>query len=332
MLNGVEQEENGLCITSCLCKFSETFGLQCSQEGLEAILGILGFFYTNSKREDGNVLHGMNAVFTEIFERYQTMLQKPLGYAVLKHGFDVVEQCAGILKMHGPSLVWVDEKSMSYSPYYQKASSRSLVILYKMDHDKTVYYDRRMRECDTEFFLKSINQEVEKRIYYSQSEALKFKYTGKHAIMIGLDKVISGMISNHIVDNEYHGFIGMKHFFADAKQCISTDTFYNYYYQINRPGGLSYTRNSMEIVLEKTKKLIDEEHIFALEKVYSELAQDWRLVGNMFFRLSQRMDSFILERNIKRLQSVIQKEEEAIKNLSYLFDSIVKEREGEDNE
>jgi len=323
VLRNVEQEENQLCLTSCLCRFSEIFGINCSQEWLEGVLGIFGFYYTNNTREDGNVLHGMNADFMDIFQRYQTILQESLMCKTIEHNHDFIEQCREILKKHGPSLVWIDEKNMSYSPYYQKASSRSLVILYEMNEEKTVYFDRCKRECDTAFFLTSIDMDGEKRLYYVQEKELKLKYEEKQLCLIGVDRVVNHMNRQSLIENEYYGFVGMKRLLEDAKQCSSLDTFYNHYYQINRPGGLSYTRNNMGTFLEKMRSVFDQDQLSNLSNSYKELSQEWRLIGNMFFRLSQRMDSSVLERNIKRLLNVIQKEEEVIKGLRDTYQSII---------
>jgi len=309
------------CFLSNLKEFLDYYEFNCTESWIGGIIGFMGFCYIMIELPSKEVIHGRNANFDELFQ----CLQERLDLQLIGKEFYVEDECMNtieeILKTKNPLLIWVDQYYLEYSTYFNMAHYWSLVNVTGIRDDCVNLYDYETRCVTKEEFLKSICCSKKARIYYKDNRFIGYKYSEKEAASAGLKRVIE-MMQNNSNEGEHYGIKGMEYFMDHLLLYNDNEEIYNICYQLNRASGVTATRRSMCTFLEELKSrwsMLDTEPAL---KLYTELCEGWKMVGNLIFKFSVTMDKELGLRIKERIRKLINLEKEGIYHLKILVQSI----------
>ncbi len=303
-LNFFNSLKGRFCFLSNLQTYINFQGLPCTESVLGAVIGYLGFYYTDKKVDSGEVILGRNGSFEDMFDRLQNQLAEQLQEDRLQ-AQDCLEYIDMQLKGNKPPLVWINDYYLSYSPYYNKAEYWSLIIVLDISESGITVYDNEVRQVDKQAFMRAINQEGRLRAYNPKHGSPIWKSSEATAIISGLTKAAELFDGGPSDGDGLYGFKGMTHFAEALAQCNSSSEIYNYSYQMNRASGPTVTREYMSILcieLMKSYSSLDLEKCAAL---YQNLSEQWRKIGNLLFKLSTNLDKDLRVRLVERIHKAI---------------------------
>jgi|GEM_PF-2733378 hypothetical protein len=308
-------EKGVLCFTANLRNYLSYYSLKCTENWLQGVLGCLGFFYTPSA-ETNNVVHGLNGSWHDIFTRLQKQLDTPLSsFSVNCNIHNLLNEIVDSYKI---GLIWIDQYELDYSVYYKKTHLWGLVVFLGVEAEHIVIFDNGLRKIPIQIFAKAVSKDGKIIIYYSGTECLIWGKKDKIIVLEGIQATIECLTSVNSVNNEYYGILGMEKFLYDFISCVETERIYNFYYQLNRPSGMTLSRESMVRFCIELKEKWPFLKTESCQMIYEEAKDKWRKIANLLFKLSNTGSEELKKRIIHRFHDVIELEKEGVTSLQVL--------------
>lgn len=309
--------KGNFCLLANLINYMDYHGLQCNEEWLCGIIGYVGFYYTSLNIPSKEIVHGRSGSFRSLFERLQKQLAHEFQSYRISTDISLINDLEELLDRLNTVLIWIDDYYLDYSPYFRLSHYESLVVLLNIEGEYARIFDNEIHTVPIDVFLEAVSYNGWVEVYFSESQ-LQWKNSKSASVAKGLRWSIDCFYSGNNSDNEFYGFEGMARFSDAVAACGNVDEINNFYVQLNRPGGLSVTRQYLCRFLEMMNKSWSIPDIQESILLYSDLSEKWRKIGNLLFRLSQNPDSDLRDRILKRISEAVGLEREGINKLNKL--------------
>ena len=298
---------DGLCILINIRNYLKYHGIERSDNWYLGALGSFGFYFTENARSDQNALDGIGISFNEIFTNLQ---------GILLHPFTKYSDITEPLTNKRICLAWIDEYFMEWSLYYGKVHLFSLIIILKTLGEQYLCFNNGYHNIDRDQLDESIYY-AGNEIFFWDGNQIEYKMTDDELVKNGFANIIKNMRDQ---SHSEKGFEGLQYFINKVEVCDTSEEMDNYYFQINRPSGPKNTRKMLyELISE-----IDYASICPNREIYDRLSGEWKLVGNLLFRLSGNIyDDDLRTRIIKRLKNIQCMEKEGLDILEHMTHKIL---------
>lgn len=306
------EETEGFCFLSNFKNYLRFYGINVSKSWLGGIIGCLGFYYSSKPLKSNEVIHGRNGTFEDLFDRLQNSLFEPLYKDVIKVDSYLIPYINNMLAQEDIPLAWINDYYLEYSPYYKLADFWSIVPILEINDDNVTFFDNGIKQIKQNTFMEAVNKNCEARFYFSKKKFLKWACGEISVMESGISSTVKGFYADNLSKDEFNGFLGMERFLVDFKLCDDKMAIYNFYFQMNRPGGLSLTRNNMRQLLIELKNkwhFIENEEAI---KIYEELTDQWRKIASLLFKLSGVNDVDLKSRIADRILKAVENEKKGV--------------------
>lgn len=322
--NKVPLEKGSFCFLTNLKNYLSYYNLKVSEPWLGGIIGYMGFYYTSKPIATNEVIHGRSGNFKYLFQYLQQQINKPLEISKLKTDMELRDRLKDMLDSLNIMLVWINDFYLEYSPYYNLSDFWSLVLLLMVNDSSVIIFDNGIKELSLETFIKAVNCNGESTFFFTREKILNWITSEKEVVIKGISRTISRFKSDR--NNEgYYGDYGIELFIEHLGSNIDSTKIYNLYFQMNRPGGLSLTRENMkEFCIEIEQKGFVSE-IGEIKDIYTALTDHWRKIASLLFKLSNSRDSDLKDRIMRRIFEAREYERKGIK----AWEILVKQMKGE---
>jgi len=318
MESDFETHKEQLCLLSNLCFFLSHHGIKCSEDWLAGLLGSYGFCYDKAPEVKKNVVNGLSGGFSDIFQNYVGAMKHPLQKYELTINGLFIGELQSLLAIYGPGLIWIDQYYVEHSPYYLSDSCWSVIVVFGIQNEKVLYFDNGCRFIGQEGFTQAIDKGGRCELFFASKAGLGLEKREFDLVRDGLTRIIDTMKRRNNFSSCIKGIRGIRYFAGKVKRCDEPGDLNNFYYQINRPGGLTLTRDSMRRLLKELGTRYPHIDTSASEEIYTRLTNDWRLIGNLLFRLSVIGDNELRKRIVCRIIKAARLEEEGVAQLEQL--------------
>ncbi|MCY9512518.1 hypothetical protein [Paenibacillus apiarius] len=299
-----------LCFTVNIMNFFEFYQIKHKESWISGVLGTFGFSYNPGSSSKFFDISGRNGEFIDFFARLQSKLKEPLTHTCL----EVDEVVIFLKKLHKSRklpLIWINNYYLDYSSFYKISTYWSLVIVLGIESEKVTIFDNGIKSIPFQLFLDAVGKSGYVDLYYSDNGNLDWNREAKSLIIDGLSMSINCLKTNTINENHYKGISGMYYFAEEI------DVFCNIHLftQINKPGGLTQTRQSMGdllLILTNQFSLFESGERFQSNNIYFQLASTWRKIGNLIYKYTLVHDNELLARINKLIYSAIEAEEKGL--------------------
>lgn len=317
--NKIPFEKGSFCILSNLRNYLHYYGLTVSEAWLGGIIGYMGFFYTKNPIATKEVIHGRSGSFEYMFQALQQQLENPLEYLKVKADKDVTREVGRVLSKYKLMLVWLNDFYLEYSPYYKLGEFWSLAIMLEVQDSKVIVFDNGFKELSCDAFLQAVNCNGEGRFYYTTESGLNWCESENTLLLHGLSRTVS-RLENKIKDgDEFFGICRIENFAEDLSKCRDLEKIYNFYYQMNRPGGLALSRENMKKIFIQTEAKGFAYQVNEAVMIYDKLSEGWRKIACLLFKLSNFEDLSLRGRIVERVYEILEYEKKGLMSIKALI-------------
>ncbi len=320
-MNDVLIEKKGVfCLVSNLIMFLNYHGIEITECEMCMLLGVYGFYFTREIRHQRDFINGRNGCFKHIFERFQLLFREKLKEEKVLLEKEAV--CIKLLekKLHNISsvVVKVNDYYLEHSNYYKSENYTSYVVLIKIFNNAVKFYDNGVRELPIQEFMKAINFDKMAYIYYTEEKKPKISYQedASQAIKNGFEQFWKNMYC--VVDDfesNFYGFQGMKKLSQEFEYMHDSSYWYNVFFCLNNPSGMFETRCLLSQYVKIIYDTKHEESILMCSNRYKEISEQWRVLANLFFKLSRIYSDELALRISRRIEQLINSEKECLQEL-----------------
>jgi hypothetical protein len=296
------------CFLSNLRNYLQYYGLNISENFLSVAIGYMGFYFNKNTLASREVVHGRDYSFNILFERFRECIDTPV--QEYRDYCDERTICflKGLLNEKIVPLLWINDFYLKHTEYYKRCEYKSIVPVIAIEGQKVMYYDNAIREMAISEFLNAVAFAGVCEAYYIKGRSVNWKADKAVIVQNGLGTIAQGLTNAYRHWEFYTGIEGMKQFMLAVEGCNDKDTIFNYYYQLNRPGGLAVTRENMGIFFTQWCDENEQQALQECRNIYERLSTQWRVISNNLFRLSRFYNVELHVRIIERIQDVIDME------------------------
>ena len=298
------------CFLTNVTNYLNHYGHNFSENEIACMLAYWGFSF---KEGDCEVVCGRHEGIAEMFLTFVSV------FNLIKITFNIQDKNIFLksiqdkLNQNIVSFFWFDTYNLEYSPYYKKTHHITVIILLKINANEVLFFDNGLRILKLDNFLNVLNQQK----LFDSFIINKSSFFSKLVLM---KNGIQQMSMNFQTKQSHLGLKGMQNFYKIFKTYKNPNKFYHVYYQLNRPGGLTISRQMLyELLLNfRVNKIfnIDDK----LLDVYKKLVTQWRYIANLSFKLSFKYSSTLHHSVIDRLEKVICDENKGMNKLQSAID------------
>lgn len=306
------------CLLSNLTTYLSAHQLNCTESWLGGLLGYMGFYYTPLPLPSKEVIHGRNRSFRMLFSHMNRHLKNPLKCEELPWDQSLEHAMESILEVDSTPIIWINDLCLEYSPYYSLDSFWSPVIFINAKNENVNIFDNEVRALDLDTFKKAVRNGSKFSISFSPVKSLEWSESELSLLIKGLRTTAAELSPGHEEGSEYFGIMGMYKFVQDLSLCEDRSAIYNFFFQMNRPGGLSITRETMSKFFIEMGEQWPIMEIKNCENIYNALSVHWKKISNLLYKLSTSFDRDLRNRIVDRVFKAIDLEKEGIDSLSRL--------------
>lgn len=315
-------EKGTFCFLVNLKNYLNYYHLTVSESWLSGMASYMGFFYTSQLPASKEVIHGRNGSFAAMYERLASKLKMPPTQVQVSMNGGLLPYLGDLLRQGYLPLIWINDLYLDHSLYFELADYWSLVVVQQVSEEAILYFDNAERRIETSRFLQAVNSRGIAKVCFTTEDALEWKEEESGLIASGLEHSLDQLTNTTHSDGKFYGLEGMRQFAQDLQHCTDSGTIYNYFFQINRPGGLPVTRETMFSLLKEMGHRWPALDLLHAQELYKELSNRWRLIGNLLFKLSRFPDKDLQERIVMRVHDARAMEERGVEALQQLIDHI----------
>ncbi len=315
-------DETGVfCFLVNLRCYLQCYHLDMSESTLAAMLGYWGFYYSAVAVPSKEVVHGRSGTHEDLFARFMHCLAQPLTHVQLATGKECLQSLRELLEQDHIPLVWINDFYLAHTEYAGIASYWSVVPILDVREDQVLFFDNGRYRLNPQVFCKAVDRNGQVDIHYTSLRTIWQSESAEKAIARGL-MITVDRLGGASIDNEYQGVYGMVAFMRDVERSRDMPALYNYYRQLNRPGGLSITRGQMHdlcTALQHRWPALSTEHCAA---IYNQLSNTWRVIANLLFKLSRTDDRQLQQRLAQRIRDIVDLEQEGFESVKAIAEQL----------
>lgn len=323
------EKKGDFCFLANIKTYLNSFHQYYEEYWLAGIIGVTGFYFTTVLTGVPSVINGRSKEFEGLYEDFTEYLLEPLQVEYFSDKDSALSRIDQLLKTDVIPMMWMDEYYIPEAYNYQKNHLWVMaVILESNDKELLIFSNEEIR------IIKSgmdgmIYRDDRIELQYTRSARIEWKYSELEMVVKGIHRVIHNLCKNIEVDQEYNGLAGMRHFLTVFRECRNDQVIYNYFYEMNRGGGLYKTRRNMKLFFREVKQRWDCGKAEKCSLIYQELEEKWTKITNLIYKLSICKDLGLQQRIVNRIEEVILLEEQGIREMQILLCTLSKKNKEE---
>lgn len=287
------------CFLTNVTNYLHHYGVDFTLHEVACMIGYWGFTFTNGSSE---VVCGRNQGIMDLFLTFIDtfhLVNSPLPV----HNESAFLACIDdALKADKIPFVSFDSHDLPHSPHFQTIHYPTAIIVVGIDQGAIQFFDNGLHELEQSVFFNSIAA-IKPSVMHHLSKQATFNKT--QLLKHGFLKIIQNFASCE----PEKGLNGMQMLLTSFKQQPSSEAFYNLYHQLNRPGGLTISREMLHEFLCDLQK----SHAFGVPneilEIYNDLIAQWRFIANLSYKLSFKYSDKLHASVTKRIERAIELEE-----------------------
>lgn len=313
-----EKEAGDFCFLANIQTYLESFGKEYEEFWIGGITGVMGFYFTTKGAGVPSVIHGRSEEFEGLYASFMEYVKSPIEVEHFSEAIETVKRLQELLDEGITPMIWMDEFYLEGAYNYQKNHLWVMAVIRKVTEKEIFLFNNEEMKvnCNALDDLLKRNGVIE--LSYTKMKEILFYTSDLELVILGLKKVIKNLKKVSESCEEFYGIQGMQEFAKSFEECRDYEKIYEYFFELNRGGGLYKTRRNMRLFLEKIESRWQVEEIQPCVSVYAELEESWTKITNLLFKLSVCKDLALQNRITKRIQRVILLEEEGRKKLEML--------------
>jgi len=255
-------------------------------------MNIPGFHYNGLQNRNVEILNGISGTPEKLLDNFTTLFNVKL-----------IECGKNKLFNKKAILAFVDDYDLQYSNTFKKYHNIRFVSFEIKEDNECLIFDNGYKDLelkiDSDLLLSCY--EIDNKFY---------SYTDSDYNNIISDAIQNGyLMPNDTFADEISAFI------TELKQqsnSLDSEILYNLFSFINRSSGPTTTRLQMAESLDFLSTENNTDRFNDMKTQYHNLSEQWRTIGNLFFRISNNWSKQHFDRIIERLEKVFLDEQKII--------------------
>lgn len=319
----MENEEKGnFCFLANVKTFLSNFDMQQEEYWLGGMLGVMGFYFTTLKTGIPSVVNGRSDEFEGLYAHFVEYLKEPLVTERFTGKEEALARAGALLRAGMVPMMWMDEYYLPLAYNYGKNHLWVMAVIQKETEAGFEIFNNEKRIMPKEKSEELIFRDGVIEIQYAPSRP-GWKYTEKEMAVKGLRQVVDNLRKTSSLEEQYFGIEGMREYKKVFEACRDFNVVYDYFYEMNRGGGLYKTRRNMHLFLQELEKRWPSRQGQACTSLYADLEEKWTKITNLTFKLSISKDPGLQQRIGKRLEEAILLEERGTKQMEELMKALI---------
>ena len=296
------------CFISTLRNYLFCYGINITDNELAAILSYWGFQLADEINE--NICgrhHSLSHLLESFFEKFNLS-----ALDIKKDNQDqFLNQIVSLLNDNKRLLSWFDTYHLSYSNNYKTLHQNTILLLVQSTQNRLIFFDNNLYDGPFSLFKENLLMDKNK-IYYNDT-AIDFKK--KYMVEAGL----LSMIKNFFSKDLKRGLNGLIKLINVVKSYHLKEEFYNLFFQLNRPGGLTVSRKMLFDFINDSIPKAHGLNKRDLLNTYMNLTVLWKKIANLSFKESFSYSKKVHDRILELLEETIQLEEKGMSSLKSIL-------------
>lgn len=268
-----------------------------------AVLGAYGFRYypDNTSYEQ---ISGIRMTFDDLLHAFLQYIKADWREEI----FIEYDTLVNRTKSYGlPCLFWIDDYYLPFSIHYQESHFCRPVILTTQNSGIQIF-DNNILPVRADKIIREMVEAHEIKIVFLNKFNQCFQWDKQFVedIEFGIKCIHENFFQTDSNHGERGLFALLNYFTEENKK----EMYYQLYFQMNRAGGLVKTRLNLSNVF----KIIINHNLAKTERVrqcmqyFADLSEEWRMIANLIFRISQIDDDLLKQRLVQRMRQNIDRE------------------------
>lgn len=320
-------ESNGrkgdFCFLANMKQYLSTFGVEIEEYWLGGITGVMGFYFTTLKSGIPSVIHGRSKSFEGMYKDLMDYLKKPLIKEYFTNKADALERVHVLLEKKIIPMMWMDEFYLPKAYNYQKNHLWVMSVIQKEQESELLIFNNEELIVRKERMNDLISRDGVIEIQYASYPEIEWKKTEQEMAGEGLMRVVENLNKKSTLPQQYFGIAGMKEYKKVFAACQDYGEIYNYFYEMNRGGGLYKTRRNMRLFLQYIAEKWNCQEAEDAGTLYASLEEQWTKITNLTFKLSVCKDQALQKRIEKRLNDAILCETQGVEKINKLVNMLL---------
>lgn len=286
------KQTDQFCLSNSLEHYFKLGNVEIKNWQIFLAMNIPGFHYKTLQNPNTEILNGISGTPEKLLENFAALFKVKL----IKCSKDKLLNQKAIL-------AFVDDYDLQYSNSFKKYHNIRFVSLEIKEDNECLMFDNGYKDLE----LKT-NSDLLLSCYEIKNKFDVYTYSD-------YNNVISNAIQNGYLMPNNTFVDDMSTFINELKQQskpLDSEILYNLFSFINRSSGPTTTRLQMAESLEFLSAENETDVFNELKTQYHNLSEQWRTIGNLFFRISNNWSKQHFERIIERLEKVFLDEQKII--------------------
>jgi len=280
------------CLSNSLEHYFQLGNVDIKNWQIFLAMNIPGFHYYTLQNRNVEILNGISDTPKKFLDNFTTLFKVKL-----------IECSKNKLFNKKAILAFVDDYYLKYSSAFKKYHNIRFVSLEIKEDNGCLIFDNGYKVLDLK-----IDSDLLLSFYEIENKFDSYTYSDYNNIIS--DAIQNGyLMPNDTFADEISAFI------TELKQqskSLDSEILYNLFSFINRSSGPTTTRLQMAESLDFLSTENDTDMFNDMKMQYNNLSEQWRTIGNLFFRISNNWSKQHFDRIIERLEKVFLDEQKII--------------------
>ena len=285
------KNEDQFCLSNSLEHYFKLGNSNIKNWQIFLAMNVPGFHYNTLQNPDVEILNGISDTSDKLLDNFTALFKVKL-----------VEYSKNKVFNKKAVLAFVDDYCLPYSNAFKKYHNiRFICLEIKENNNGCLIFDNGYKDLN-------VNIESNLLLSFYEIENKFDSHAYPHCNDIITDAVQKGyLMPNNTLADEISSFINEL---KQQRKTLDSEILYNLFFFINRPSGPAATRLQMAESLNFLSTENNTDIFNNMKTRYMNLSEQWRTIGNLFFRISKSWSQKHFDRIIENLEKVFLIEQE----------------------
>lgn len=286
------KNEDQFCLSNSLEHYFKLGNSNIKNWQIFLAMNVPGFHYNSLQNPDVEILNGISDTSEKLLDNFTALFKVRL----IECSKDKVFNKKAVL-------AFVDDHYLPYSNAFEKYHNIRFICLEIKENNRCLIFDNGYRDLD-------LNIDSNLLLSFYEIEDKFYSYTYSQCNDIITDAVQKGhLMPNATLADEISTFINEL---RQQSESLDSEILYNLFFFINRPSGPAATRLQVAESLNFLSAENYSDMFNDMKTRYMNLSEQWRTIGNLFFRISKSRSQKHFDRIIEKLENVFSDEQETV--------------------
>jgi hypothetical protein len=286
------KQTDQFCLSNSLEHYFKLENAEIKNWQIFLAMNISGFHYNTLQNRNAEILNGISDTPEKLLNNFVTLFKVKLAKCSKNKLFN-----------KKAILAFVDDYDLPYSNTFNKYHNVRFVCLEIKEDNECLIFDNGYKDLALK-----IDSDLLLSCYEIENKFDAYTYSD-------YNNIISNAIQNgYLTPNETFAN-EMSTFITELKQQnkpLDSEILYDLFSFINRSSGPTTTRLQMAESLDFLSTEGDTDVFNDMKMQYHNLSEQWRTIGNLFFRISNNWSKQHFDRIIERLEKIFLDEQKII--------------------